>query len=478
MLCLIQSGKNMSYRYGNREQISFLPPSVDEYIGEQDPVHAYDVFIDALDFNDLGIDLSENQVGNSEYDPVSMLKLLVYGYSYGWRSSRRLERATHHNLSFVWLLGGLRPDHKTISNFRRSNRKALKEVLKQCARLCVRLDLIKGNTLFVDGTKMRANASLRHTWSQERCKKKLDQVDARIDEILDECDRIDTEELNDSSLVSLRKELRDKKKLRDEIQTILNELKTEKKASINTVDPDCVPTKSTHGSYAGYNAHIVADEENGLIVSCEAVSSGNDQNELSGQIKQANENLEKECDVAVADAGYSSLEDLDKVDNEGIEVIIPLQRQTDTQEGFIYNEDKDSYTCPEGHELSFWRIDKDRKRRRYRISDKKLCRQCSRFGTCTKSQRGRTVGRSFYEELAQKIEQNYHTEKSQQIYKLRQQRVELPFGHIRRNLNANAFLLRGRKGANAELSLLSTCFNITRMISILGIEMFKLRLAT
>lgn len=468
----------MSFRYGNRQQISLLPPSIDEYISEEDPVRAYDIFIDALDFNDLGIDLSEDQVGNSEYDPVSMLKLLVYGYSYGWRSSRKLERAIHHNLSFVWLVGGLKPDHKTISNFRRSNRKALKKVLKQCARLCMRLDLIKGNTLFVDGTKMRANASLRHTWNQERCEKKLEQIDVRIDEILEECDRIDIEESNDGSLVSLKKELQDKNKLRDEVQTILNELKSEEKTSINTIDPDCVPTKSTHGSYAGYNAQIVADEKNGLIVSCDAVSSGTDRSEFSGQIQQANEILGKKCDTAVADAGYSALEDLDKVDNEDIEVIVPLQRQTDSQEDFIYNEEKDFYTCPAGHTLLFFRIDKEKNRRRYRIIDKELCRQCSRFGTCTKSQQGRTVGRSLYEELAQKIERNYNTEKSQQIYKLRQQRVELPFGHIRRNLNANTFLLRGKEGVNAELSLLASCFNITRILSILGIKGLKAKLAT
>ena len=82
-----------------------------------------------------------------------MLKLLIYGYSHGIRSSRKLERAVHHNVSFIWLTGGLKPDHKTIAEFRRKNKGPLKEVIKQCTRLCIKFNLIDGNTLFVDSTK-------------------------------------------------------------------------------------------------------------------------------------------------------------------------------------------------------------------------------------------------------------------------------------------------------------------------------------
>ena len=80
----------------------------------------------------------------------------IYGYSYGIKSSRKLERETYHNMSFIWLMGGLKPDHKTIAEFRRKNEKAIQKVLKQCARMCIKLDLIAGNVLFVDGTKIRA----------------------------------------------------------------------------------------------------------------------------------------------------------------------------------------------------------------------------------------------------------------------------------------------------------------------------------
>ena len=101
----------MALKIGNRNQYSFLPPVIDKYVGEDDPVRVYDAFVETLDFEKIGIDINNNKVGNSSYDPKAMMKLLVYGYSYGIRSSRKLERATKHNLSFIWLMGDLKPDH-------------------------------------------------------------------------------------------------------------------------------------------------------------------------------------------------------------------------------------------------------------------------------------------------------------------------------------------------------------------------------
>ena len=157
----------MAYRYGNRKQITFLPNSIEDYVTEEDPVRAYDTIIDALDLNELNLEFSPNEVGNSSYYPLTMLKILVYGYSYGWRSSRKIERALHHNLSFIWLSGGLKPDHKTISTFRKEHKQVLKNVLKSCARVCLKLKLIEGNTLFVDGSKFRANAGNSESKSKQ-----------------------------------------------------------------------------------------------------------------------------------------------------------------------------------------------------------------------------------------------------------------------------------------------------------------------
>jgi len=487
----------MSYRFGDREQNGLFPQCIEDYVKPDDPVRAYDSIVESMDFSKLGIELNEDKVGNPEYDPVAMLKLLVYGYSYGIRSSRKLERALHHNVSFMWLMGGLKPDHKTIAEFRRKNKKALKQVLKQCARLCIKLNLIAGNTLFVDGSnliagntlfvdgsKIRANASIKNTWDKAKCEKYLRKIDKHIEAILSECEKIDEREESQESLVEMKEELKDKEKLKSEVEKILKELEDEKEKSKNTTDAECTRINSIQGSHAGYNAQSVVDEKHGLIVNVDVVSENNDLNQFANQIDQANKTLGKKCDTASADSGYADTSELEKIDNQEIKVIVPSQRQASKRKmkpfdkiNFKYDPERDCYICPEGQELRYSHFSNLEKHKAYLISDKSICLRCLYFGECTKSKRGRMVTRLLNEEMRDKLEEQYKQPESQAIYKLRKQRVELPFGHFKRNLMVNAFLLRGLDGVKAEMSLLASCFNISRMITLLGVEGLVKKLA-
>ncbi|MCF6153588.1 MAG: transposase [Candidatus Kuenenia stuttgartiensis] len=148
----------MTYIVGNRDQKALLPLTIEDYVKPEDLVRAYDAFIETLDLQEMGFTINPDKAGAYEYYPMAMLKLIVYGYSYGERSSRKLERACHHNLSFIWLVSGIKPDYRTIARFRRDNKEAIKQVLKQNVKFCIELNLIEGNTLFVDGSKFRANA--------------------------------------------------------------------------------------------------------------------------------------------------------------------------------------------------------------------------------------------------------------------------------------------------------------------------------
>lgn len=456
----------MAYRYGNREQVELLPPSISDYVGPDDPVRAYDAFVDALDFNEVGIDEDPDRVGNTQYDPRAMVKLFVYGYSYSSeRSSRKLERALYHNNSFIWLMGGLKPDHKTIANFRSDNKVALEKILKQSARMCLKLGLIKGNTLFIDGTKIRANASLSNTWNKTRCDRALEKADQKIRDILQEVEKLDTEESGDPSLVKLQEELSEQNCLKEKIRAIVNELNEQQRPSINTTDKDCVSTRSTHGFYAGYNAQIATDAENGLIVSCDVVAASTDQGLLSGQIEHAEQTLGKQCKTAVADAGYSVLEDIATIP-EKTNVLVPILRQND--EKFSYDEKSDTFTCPEGQQLRRYASHKKQKRFRYKVVDGDRCQQCPRFGTCTTNKKGRIISRSFFEDVSKRVQEGFNLPLSQQKYDLRRQKAELPFGHMRRTLGVSSFLLRGLAGVKAEFSLYASAFNLRRMITLLG----------
>ena len=459
----------MAYRYGNRDQIELLPKTVNEYIASDDPVRAYDAFIETIEFRDLGITLDPNKVGNSEYHPKAMLKLLVYGYSYGIRSSRKLERACHHNLSFIWLTSNLKPDHKTIAEFRRKNKEALAQVLKQCAKICIKLNLIEGNTLFLDGTKIRANASINKTWTRKKAQKALKHIDERISDILTQCDAID--EAEQGSLITMDEELKDQKTLKSKIKGILQELKEEE--SFNTTDPECTCIKKGKNFYAGFNFQSTVDKKQGLILSTDVVSENNDLNQFASQINKANHTLEKKCEIAVGDCGYASTDQLEKIDKQGIKVIVPSQRQVTkgepsefAKERFTYKDDY--YICPKGHKLTPYRLNKN-KNKVYKIADKKICLSCPHYGICTTSPTGRTISRLLKEEVRQKLEAQYEEPSSQEIYKLRKQKVELPFGHIKHNLKFDSFLLRGLKGAKAEASIIGTCFNLVRMITLLGV---------
>lgn len=466
----------MAYKMGNRHQITMLPPTIEEYVGERDPVRVYDAFVEALDLGKLGIEVNGNKVGNSAYEPKAMLKLLIYGYSYGWRSSRKLERALHHNVSFMWLTGGLRPDHKTIANFRRDNKEALKKVLRQCVRLCMDLKIIEGNTLFIDGSKIRANASISKTWTEKKCKKELKKIDKRIEEILRECEQIDQKE--SGTLVQLSEDLRDKEALKERVRAVMVKIKEEDRKHINATDEDCVQVKGRQGTHAGYNGQIVVDEKNGLIVNSEAVNESTDRKQFARQVKQANEVLGKKCEVACADAGYSNTEILKDTVNEEIQVVVPSQKQAlhrpppedpFKKEEFDYDEKNNQYICPEGKVLRYSHYSKVKKHYLYRMSKASNCTNCKHFGECTTNKRGRIIIRLRNEKLKEKLEAIYSSDYGQCIYKKRKEKVELPFGHIKRNLNGGTFLLRGLKGVNAEMSLYSTCFNISRMITIIGV---------
>lgn len=480
----------MAYKTGNRMQTVLLPPIIDDYVSKEDPVRAYDAFVEALDFNELGLSLTDYKAGADEYYPKTMLKLIVYGYSYGIRSSRKLERACYHNLSFIWLMANLKPDYRTIARFRSDNKEAIKKVLKQCVRMCIELGLIEGNTLFIDGSSFRANASIKNTWSQERCLKHLDKLSSRIDQIVDESEQMDNNEENQESLVKLKKELTDKEQLKKKIQQIASYLKDTSKEQHNTTDSDSVITKGRQGTHAGYNAQLIVDEKHGLIVHSEALSSSPDANKFSGQTVKAVECLEKKPKVVSSDCGYYSLDDLAKVDKD-ITVVIPSLRQAQQDKGlhplgpfgkelFAYDSNKDEYVCPEGKSLRYANDYSSRKGKpikSYQASAQD-CLACKHFGSCTSSSQGRIITRQPEEALKDELEDTYLSPQGQDIYRLRKQKVELPFGHIKSNLGAGQFLMRGKPKVDAELSILSTCFNLARMITLIGIPGLILRLSS
>jgi transposase len=465
----------MALRQGNREQMQFLPPSIEQYIPEDAPVRIYDAFGDILDFIELGIEYEPHREGNPAYDPRLMLKLLIYAYSYGVRSSRKIERETHYNLSFIWLMGGLKPDHKTIADFRKNNKEAIHKALRQCARLCLKINLIEGNILFLDGTKIRGNSALKHSWNKEKGERILAMIDNRIEDTLKVAEAEDAAEEGTPSLVSLPTQLLEPDRIKEKVSQIMEELKESGKSSLNTTDKESASFNGIHGAGCGYNAQVVVDDKYGLIVNADAVSAANDIGQMSDQIEQAASVLGKAPAIAVADAGYSDMSDLKRLDEQNIQLIVPNKEQVNDKEvgqfdkrNFIYDAEKDRYICPQGHSLKFQQVIQKSQNRLYTIQKKSNCLNCQYFGKCTHSKSGRKLERMPEEDLKARLEQSYVLPENKAIYTRRQWKSEPVFGHFKKNLGFTYYLLRGRPGANSEIALVSICFNIRRMITILG----------
>ena len=375
-------------------------------------------------------------------------------------------------------MGGLTPDHKTISNFRAENEKALRLLIKKCTELCMDIGLIDGKNLFLDGSKFRANAGIGKTLDEKRSRERIARLDEQIAEAIKEAESLDS---NEAGIVEFSDEIKDMEEMKGRIQASLEKMAASGKKSINLTDEECVKVKSRQGTHAGYNAQVVTDGKNGLIINSEVVGVNNDRNEFAAQIKEAEKVTGKECETACADAGYANTDNLKEIHDRGTKVIVPTEKQQSNKEigqfdkeNFKYNKENDTLTCPAGKTLWYTCDTDGGKYRSYRIR-KKECLSCEHYGVCTTSKKGREVKRLRNEATKEALEKMYESKEGKEIYSRRQCIAEHPFGHMKGNLKAGSYLLRGISGAAAETSILSTCFNITRMTSIIGIpELLKI----
>ncbi len=192
----------MKYVEGqDREQKTLLPDCIEDYIGEDNPARVIDAFVDGLDLAAIGVQRAEpNETGRPSYDPRDLLKLYVYGYFNRIRSSRRLMAECGRNVELFYLLGKLRPDFRTIADFRKDNAKALKNVFRAFVKLCMKLGLYQKELLAVDGSKFRAVNSKDNCYNAEILQKKLERIDAHIAEYLKQMDKNDASEPDAKSL--------------------------------------------------------------------------------------------------------------------------------------------------------------------------------------------------------------------------------------------------------------------------------------
>ena len=159
-----------------------LPPRVEEYVSSNNTVRAIDAYVATLNLQELGFTNTQPvlQAGQPPYNPAALLKLYLYGYLQGIRSSRKIERETCRNLEVMWLVEGLRPTYKTIADFRKDNSLALKAVNRDFLLLCKELSLFGGEEVAVDGSFFKADASKNGIHTEDKLNKQLDYLEKKI----------------------------------------------------------------------------------------------------------------------------------------------------------------------------------------------------------------------------------------------------------------------------------------------------------
>ena len=467
----------MAYQKGNsRKQIILFPQAIDDYITEENQVRFIDAFVVELDLVELGFKYAcPEQTGRPPYDPGDLLKLYIYGYLNKVRSSRRLEKETQRNIEVMWLLRKLKPDFKTIADFRKDNRKAFKKVFCEFSLLCKKLDLFGGELLAIDGSKFKAVNGSHKNFTQNKLNRILKEIDEKIDNYLKMLDASDKEEAHIKRLTT--KELKEKieylkdRKIRHE--QLKEKMESRKDTQISLTDPDSRSMPKSPKVNVGYNVQTAVDARHNLIVEQNVTNDVTDLNQLSRVAIKAKEIIGVDRLKVVADKGYYNGNEVKKCEEENIEAYIskPLT-SANTKAGlygkevFRYDSERDCYICPAGQDLTY-RFDTVEKGRHIRYYTTRACKTCQMKSKCTRNKEGRRITRWVHEEILEQMEKRVAS--NPDLMKKRKMIVEHPFGTIKHWNDQGYFLMRGLEKVRAEMSLSALAYNIKRVINILDV---------
>jgi len=473
----------MKYIQGqNRAQTYLFPVSLDDAIDPENEVRLIDLFVDSLNLEDYGFKVEYVENGRPAYHPGDLLRLYIYGYLNKVRSSRDLEKECKRNIEVIWLLKSLKPDHNTISNFRRDNPKAIKKVFQETVRIAKHFDLIGGTLIAGDSTKFRAQNSKKNNFNQKKIDRHFEYIENKLEEYnrtLSENDRDNKE--------PIEKEIKKQKGREDGYKKLEKQLKETGEAQISTSDPDSRQMIIRNNiTEVAYNAQTTTDAKHNLPIDYK-VTKTNDSKAMGNMLQRAKSILHHNNFTALYDKGYHTGSEFDIADSLGVKVMVAIPgKSTSSQapdpkynmENFIYNEQDNTYTCPQGHILATngtWHQSKSGSIfQQYKTTK---CKECLVRERCTKSkQNGKIIQRREY---AQNIENNRHRiEHDKATYKQRQAIAEHPYGTIKRQWGFSYIITKKYlHRASADVGFMLTAYNLRRLINIIGLKQFREYLA-
>jgi len=463
----------------SRDQWALLPARLDDYVAPDHPVRFIEAFVEGLDMAALGFTNARlGTTGRPPYAPQVLIKLYLWGYLNRVRTSRKLERETERNLEVLWLVRKVRPDYKTIAEFRRKNGAALKKLFKVFVELCKEMEVLGGELVAIDGTKIQANNSKKRYFRKGDLEKRVEALDRQIERYFQAMDQADREEgppperqgITPEQVAAMQERL---KRYRGYWETMEQNGETQ----IALTDPESREMKSGQGTQIAYNVQTAVDAKHHLVVAVEVTTEATDRRQLETMAKAAKEALGVEALDVVVDRGYEEADRIKACEDAGIRVHIPEPKSTVPlhpgipepayhEDRFIYDAKQDAYRCPAGKVLTYRGMctQRDKRMRRYQSRE---CKTCAVRGHCTQAQRGRTILRWEHEAVLERVRVRSKTHP--EIMAKRKCLAEHPFGTVKRGWDQGYFLLRGQPKVMTEACLSFLAYNMRRVLTIFDV---------
>lgn len=465
----------------NRHQVEMY--NLDDEIEADNTVRFVDAFVDKLDLLQLGFVVNGIKTeGRPAFNPKVFLKIYLYGYLNGLRSSRRLEKECKRNIELQWLTGKLIPNYHSIADFRKVNTTALKNTFKLFVLFLKDADLIAGKVIAVDGTKVRAHNSKKNNYNPKKIERHLAYIEEKTNEYLKQLEDNDSTEDN-IKVTGIEEKMNRLKENKIKYELLSERLEKSGEPQISTTDEDA-RALLVHGQVVevSYNMQAAVDEKHKLVIATHTINK-NDRNALSRISIEAKENIHAENITVLSDKGYHNGREIQTCKENNIDTICAQQIIINSNEKgttpeylvthFTYNKETDTYTCPQGETLTttgtWHKKTRERDSHQFKKYRTPACKNCPVKNLCTGREKGgREIDRSEFADAVYENTIRYNNNKD--LYRKRQEINEHIFGTIKRKWGYNHTNLKGLEKVNGEMSLIMTVYNIKRTINILGME--------
>jgi transposase len=452
------------------QEVFLFPPAVEDWVPEDHPARFVREVVEALEWEGSEETSEGEGQGRPHYSDELLLKAWVYGYMTGVRSSRKLERACRENVALIWLLGRHEPDHNTLWRFWRKRQGLIRNVFHQLVGIAVQAGIVGVVLHAVDGTKIGSRASTRsgEALHRGRLQKQLQRVQQWIEEI----EAAIESEGGGGSDSRLPEELTDRQQLRTRIQAALLELEEAGRKHLNRQEPEARMMPCEGDKRFGYNAQVVVDEESRLVVAEAVVAEETDAHQLTPMLQETESNVGQTADDTVTDKGYRTDEAIGQAHRNRHSVLVPLYRSEQPETAgpyhkcqFRYDPDRDVCICPQGRELIFEKLQKQRRQQwKERIYRCHHGAECEVAGECTSSRKGRQVAIGPHHEAVQQQRRRQADPANRQKLRQRLSLVEPVFGQIKHNLGFRRWSMCDLAGVRTQWSLLSTAYNLNKLL--------------